>query len=270
MSGAEPAESRKKKRRGFEARPGFHVVGHRLALDPGASALQALASHCGAARVAYNWAVRHVLASWSQPQRRRATASPRQSAFRGGRGRCRRCGRRSTRPNTPTPSCGSGGRRTRRRPTTPAWRTLPPRSTTTPSPGAASARAPGWAGPVSSRSGRLLWRAGSPGPGRTCTDPHALPGRHGARAARDRARCLSPPCLGVPRAAAVSPSWRSVAGHARRMVACISQTRISASWSAVTRCPPVAVRRTASPAASEPSSSRVTLPAATNRCRKGA
>lgn len=51
---------------GFEARPGFHVVGHRLALDPSASALQALASHCGAARVAYNWAVRHVLASWSQ------------------------------------------------------------------------------------------------------------------------------------------------------------------------------------------------------------
>nr|QIY66925.1 transposase [Streptomyces sp. RPA4-2] len=66
MSGAEPAGSGKKKRRGFEARPGFHVVGHRLALDPSASALQALASHCGAARVAYNWAVRHVLASWSQ------------------------------------------------------------------------------------------------------------------------------------------------------------------------------------------------------------
>ncbi|MFE7806879.1 helix-turn-helix domain-containing protein, partial [Streptomyces sp. NPDC057430] len=66
MSGAEPAGSGKKKRLGFEARPGFHVVGHRLALDPNASALQALASHCGAARVAYNWAVRHVLASWSQ------------------------------------------------------------------------------------------------------------------------------------------------------------------------------------------------------------
>ncbi|WP_249938582.1 IS607 family element RNA-guided endonuclease TnpB [Streptomyces mirabilis] len=66
MSGAEPAGNGKKKRRGFEARPGFHVVGHRLALDPNASALQALASHCGAARVAYNWAVRHVLASWSQ------------------------------------------------------------------------------------------------------------------------------------------------------------------------------------------------------------
>ncbi|MFC8550877.1 hypothetical protein ACFUMI_25285, partial [Streptomyces sp. NPDC057273] len=61
VSGAEPAGSGKKKRRGFEARPGFHVVGHRLALDPNASALQALASHCGAARVAYNWAVRHVL-----------------------------------------------------------------------------------------------------------------------------------------------------------------------------------------------------------------
>jgi putative transposase len=41
-------------------------VGRRLALDPGASVLQALASHCGAARVAHNWAVRHVLASWSQ------------------------------------------------------------------------------------------------------------------------------------------------------------------------------------------------------------
>jgi putative transposase len=66
VSGAEPAGSGKKKRRGFEARPGFHVVGHRLALDPNASALRALASHCGAARVAYNWAVRYVLAGWSQ------------------------------------------------------------------------------------------------------------------------------------------------------------------------------------------------------------
>jgi putative transposase len=66
VSGAEPAGSGKKKRRGFEARPGFRVVGHRLALDPNASALRALASHCGAARVAYNWAVRYVLASWSQ------------------------------------------------------------------------------------------------------------------------------------------------------------------------------------------------------------
>ncbi|MET9156926.1 IS607 family element RNA-guided endonuclease TnpB [Streptomyces parvulus] len=45
---------------------------YRFALDPNAGQEQALRSHCGAARAAYNWAVSWVTASWSQ---RKAEAS---------------------------------------------------------------------------------------------------------------------------------------------------------------------------------------------------
>ncbi|MEV6081844.1 helix-turn-helix domain-containing protein [Streptomyces parvulus] len=48
------------------------VQAYRFALDPNAGQEQALRSHCGAARAAYNWAVSWVTASWSQ---RKAEAS---------------------------------------------------------------------------------------------------------------------------------------------------------------------------------------------------
>jgi putative transposase len=52
--------------RKFEARPGYAVQAYRFALDPNAIQEQALRSHCGAARAAFNWAVGWVTASWSQ------------------------------------------------------------------------------------------------------------------------------------------------------------------------------------------------------------
>ena len=57
------AESRVKK---FQPQPGFVVQAYRFALDPNAAQEQALRSHCGAARAAYNWAVGWVSASWWQ------------------------------------------------------------------------------------------------------------------------------------------------------------------------------------------------------------
>lgn len=56
----------------FRPRPGFVVQAYRFALDPNAGQEQALRSHCGAARAAYNWAVSWVSASWWQ---RKAEAS---------------------------------------------------------------------------------------------------------------------------------------------------------------------------------------------------
>jgi len=50
----------------FQAQPGFVVQAFRFALDPNAAQEQALRSHCGAARAAYNWAVGWVEASWWQ------------------------------------------------------------------------------------------------------------------------------------------------------------------------------------------------------------
>ncbi|MEV0087938.1 IS607 family element RNA-guided endonuclease TnpB [Saccharopolyspora sp. NPDC050642] len=50
----------------FEPRPGFVVQAFRFALDPNMTQDAALRSHCGAARVAYNWAVSWVAASWWQ------------------------------------------------------------------------------------------------------------------------------------------------------------------------------------------------------------
>ncbi|MFI7147824.1 IS607 family element RNA-guided endonuclease TnpB [Nonomuraea sp. NPDC050022] len=55
-----------KKRRTFEPQPGFVVQAYRFALDPNSIQEQALRSHCGAARAAFNWAVSWVRASWSQ------------------------------------------------------------------------------------------------------------------------------------------------------------------------------------------------------------
>ncbi len=50
----------------FQPQPGFVVQAYRFALDPNAAEEQALRSHCGAARAAYNWAVSWVRASWAQ------------------------------------------------------------------------------------------------------------------------------------------------------------------------------------------------------------
>ncbi|MFE0908785.1 IS607 family element RNA-guided endonuclease TnpB [Streptomyces sp. NPDC058812] len=58
--------------RKFKPRPGCVVQAYKFALDPNAGHEQALRSHCGAARAAYNWAVSWVTASWWQ---RKAEAS---------------------------------------------------------------------------------------------------------------------------------------------------------------------------------------------------
>src|SRR6202167_722074 len=50
----------------FVVREGWVVQAYRYALDPSPRQERALASHAGAARVAYNWAVTWVLASWAQ------------------------------------------------------------------------------------------------------------------------------------------------------------------------------------------------------------
>jgi putative transposase len=50
----------------FQPQPGFVVQAYRFAMDPNATQEQALRSHCGAARAAYNWAVGWVTASWWQ------------------------------------------------------------------------------------------------------------------------------------------------------------------------------------------------------------
>src|SRR5258706_13214279 len=52
--------------RGFEPRPGFVLAAYRFALNPSGDAEAKIRSHCGAARIAYNWAVTWVLASWNQ------------------------------------------------------------------------------------------------------------------------------------------------------------------------------------------------------------
>ncbi|MFD3926367.1 helix-turn-helix domain-containing protein [Streptomyces sp. NPDC058614] len=56
----------------FRPRPGRVVQAYKFALDPNVGQEQALRSHCGAARAAYNWAVSWVTASWWQ---RKAEAS---------------------------------------------------------------------------------------------------------------------------------------------------------------------------------------------------
>ncbi|MFG3339311.1 IS607 family element RNA-guided endonuclease TnpB [Glycomyces sp. NPDC048151] len=53
-------------RRRFEARPGCVLQAYRFALDPNAGQEGSLRSHCGASRVAFNWAVSWVLAAWHQ------------------------------------------------------------------------------------------------------------------------------------------------------------------------------------------------------------
>jgi putative transposase len=54
------------KERGFVPRAGFVVQAYRFALDPSPAQREALASHCGAARAAFNWAVARVRANWFQ------------------------------------------------------------------------------------------------------------------------------------------------------------------------------------------------------------
>ncbi|RKS08761.1 putative transposase [Nocardiopsis sp. Huas11] len=49
------AEKKPKKKRGFEPRPGRVVQAYTFALDPNAGTEARLRSHCGAARVAFNW-----------------------------------------------------------------------------------------------------------------------------------------------------------------------------------------------------------------------
>ena len=49
----------------FVAREGWVVQAYRYAPDPSPRQERALASHAGAARVAYNWAVTWVLATWA-------------------------------------------------------------------------------------------------------------------------------------------------------------------------------------------------------------
>lgn len=60
----------------FQAQSGFVVQAYRFALDPNASQENALRSHCGAARVAYNWAVAWVTAAWRQRQVERSYEVP--------------------------------------------------------------------------------------------------------------------------------------------------------------------------------------------------
>ncbi len=52
--------------RRFTASSGHVLQAYRFALDPNGAQEAALRSHAGAARVAYNWAIAHVLASWDQ------------------------------------------------------------------------------------------------------------------------------------------------------------------------------------------------------------
>ncbi|WP_460758182.1 hypothetical protein [Nocardiopsis oceani] len=59
-------KNKRKKKRGFQPRPGHVVQAYVFALDPGAQDEQRLRSHCGAARTAFNWARKHVLATWDQ------------------------------------------------------------------------------------------------------------------------------------------------------------------------------------------------------------
>jgi len=50
----------------FEARPGCVLQAYRYALDPTPAQARALASHAGASRYAYNWAVSRIRATWNQ------------------------------------------------------------------------------------------------------------------------------------------------------------------------------------------------------------
>jgi putative transposase len=50
----------------FTPREGWVLQAYRYALDPTPRQARALSSHAGAARFAYNWAVRYILANWAQ------------------------------------------------------------------------------------------------------------------------------------------------------------------------------------------------------------
>jgi hypothetical protein len=61
-------EKKPKKKRGFEPRPGHVVQAYTFSLDPGAGAQARLRSHCGAARVAFNWNLARIKANLAQRQ----------------------------------------------------------------------------------------------------------------------------------------------------------------------------------------------------------
>ncbi|MDR8410264.1 IS607 family element RNA-guided endonuclease TnpB [Nonomuraea sp. 3-1Str] len=60
----------------FQAQTGFVVQAYRFALDPNAGQTRALASHCGAARVAFNWGLALVKANLDQRDAERSYGIP--------------------------------------------------------------------------------------------------------------------------------------------------------------------------------------------------
>ena len=62
-------------------------------------------------------------------------------------------------------------------------------------------------------------------------------------------------------------AWPSLSAQSSSSLACISQIKISATVTAVSRWPPDAVNRTASPSPRVPPCSSATSPRATNKCR---
>ncbi|MFF5115215.1 IS607 family element RNA-guided endonuclease TnpB, partial [Streptosporangium sp. NPDC000509] len=60
----------------FQARSGFVVQAYRFALDPNAGQARALASHCGAARVAFNWGLALIKANLGQREAERSYDIP--------------------------------------------------------------------------------------------------------------------------------------------------------------------------------------------------
>ncbi|MEU8042505.1 IS607 family element RNA-guided endonuclease TnpB [Streptosporangium sp. NPDC049078] len=60
----------------FQARSGFVVQAYRFALDPNAGQARALASHCGAARMAFNWGLALIKANLGQREAERSYDIP--------------------------------------------------------------------------------------------------------------------------------------------------------------------------------------------------
>jgi Helix-turn-helix domain len=88
---------------------------YRFALDPTPTQRRALASHCGAARVAHNWGLALVKTHLDQHRTDPGVPVPWRSPSCGGNG---------TGPRT---KLHHGGPRTPRRPTPPAWMGWPER-----------------------------------------------------------------------------------------------------------------------------------------------
>lgn len=60
----------------FEPRPGFTVQAYQFALEPTAAQAEALRSHCGAQRKAYNWGLARVTANLGQREAERSYGVP--------------------------------------------------------------------------------------------------------------------------------------------------------------------------------------------------